>query len=427
MMSREHHAVCILMSNLKKASLTLVVAFTLTAFATQTAQSQALNVLHTFTGGEDGANPFAGLTMDRAGNLYGTTSAGGAGYGTVFQLKRLGSSWILAQLYSFEGGNDGNGPRSRVVFGPDGTLYGTSFNGGGQACGGQGCGTVFKLSPSPAVCTAAECPWNETVLYRFTGGSDGGEPIGNLIFDQAGNIYGTTVIGGLPHGCGNLGCGTVYKLTLADGSWSETVIHEFGQNGDGTFPDGGVVFDQTGNLYGTTFAGGSSNLGTAFQLTYSGSSWEENILYAFEGLRDGDYPVAGVIFDASGNLYGTTTLGGTGLGGTIFKLTPSQGGWTFSALYELGGIAGPFGNLSIDSIGNLFGTTFQDGSYSLGSAFKLTPSDGGWTYNSLHDFTGNNDGELPQSSVVFDANGDFYGTAAYGGANGYGVVVEITP
>ncbi len=410
----------------------LAVALVWIALAIQPAQAQSFKTIYTFTGQKDGANPYAGVTIDKAGNLYGTTTVGGDyGDGTVFKLKPTGSSWILSPLYSFTGNDDGAGPRSRVIVGPDGGLYGTTFHGGGGgggACNTQGCGTVFNLRPPAFACKSALCPWKETVLYQFTGGPDGGEPIGDLVFDKAGNIYGTASVGGLTHGCGGVGCGIVFELERSGGSWTQSVIYTFnGGNDDGSFPNGGVIFDQSGNLYGTTFAGGSSGMGTVFQLVPSGSGWEENTLYNFQGLTDGSQPNAGLIFDASGNLYGSTIFNGIGQGGTLFELRPSDGNWTFSTLYGLVGVAGPFGNLSFDPAGNLNGTTYQDGLSLAGSIFELSPSGGGWTYTSLHDFTGGNDGGLPMSSLVFDSNGNMYGTAAYGGSLSDGVVIEITP
>ncbi len=404
------------------AGLALSITFLLTLAATQTTQAATLKVIYTFTGQNDGATPYAGLTMDRLGNLYGTTSAGGTGYGTVFELKRSGSSWTFSTIYTFAGGSDGAGPRARVVIGPDGALYGATFQGGGAGCGMTGCGTVFRLA-----CNTAVCSWKETVLHRFTGSTDGAEPLGDLVFDRAGNIYGTAALGGLPQGCGGLGCGTVFQLSHSNANWTLSTLHEFGSGSDGTYPNGGVIFDPSGNLYGTTYSGGANNDGAVFQLTPSGSGWTENVLYNFQDLLDGQGPDAGLIFDASGNLYGTTVLGGAGAGGTVFELTPSNGNWQFQVLYSLTGIQGPISNLSEDAAGNLYGTTFQDGAYLLGSGFKLTPSNGSWKYSSLHDFTGGNDGQFPLSNLIFDASGHLYGTSASGGENNLGVVVQITP
>ena len=396
----------------------LAIGLVLTCVATQAVQAQTFNVLYTFTGQGDGANPYAGLTMDAAGNLYGTTYAGGSyGQGTVFELMQSGSSYVIATLYSFQGGSDGAQPRARVVFGPDGALYGTTFTGGGTGCGGHGCGTLFTMrAPN----------WKEIVLYRFTGGTDGGLPLGDLAFDKLGNIFGTTQQGGVPR-CGGLGCGVVYKLSHRSALWSETPIYQFTGLSDGVTPNGGVVFDPSGNLYGTTVSGGANKFGTVFQLTPSGSGWTKTILYNFQNLTDGKLPNSGVVLDSSGNLYGTTVFGGTGLGGTVFQLNPSGGGWTFNLIYGLVGNAGPFGNLSLDAAGNLYDTTYQDGRHLLGSTFMLAPSNGIWTSQSLHDFTGGNDGEYALSNLVFDASGNMYGTTAYGGASGYGVIFEIAP
>lgn len=406
-----------------QAARALSVAFVLTVFATQSAQALTYNVIYNFTGGSDGTSPYAGLTIDRTGVLYGTTLSGASGNGTVFKLAKTGSNWILTTLYTFTGGNDGANPRSKVIIGPDGSLYGETFSGGGSACGGRGCGTIFTVRKS---CPGPICHWTESVLYRFTGGTDGAEPVGDLVFDSSGDLYGTTVQGGKPHGCGGPGCGTVYKLTHSGGSWTQSVLYQFAGGRDGAFPNGGVIFDTSGNIYGTTCCGNSNNAGTVFELTPAGGGWSERILYAFHGHADGDEPVTGLIFDSSGNLYGSTIFGGTG-GGTVFELTPSGGNWIFSVIYSVRGIAGPYGTLMMDTSGNLYGTTFQDGLHLFGSAFKLTRSGGGWTYSSFHDFTDGLDGGYPLSTLVFDSTGNLYGTAALGGSHGAGVIVGITP
>jgi uncharacterized repeat protein (TIGR03803 family) len=352
--------------------LAILIACGLALVTTPIAQAQSFKVIYPFTGGLDGANPFAGLTMDKAGSLYGTTYDGSAGYGTVFKLKHTGSSWVLSPLYSFQGRNDGANPQARVVFGPNGSLYGTTSTGGKNFSG-----TVFKLAVPPSACKTALCPWFETVLYRFTGGDDGANPqYGDLVFDQAGNVYGTTVNGGSNN------VGTVYELTPSGGSWVESVIHAFNFNGnDGNRPFSGVILDKAGNLYGTTSSGGPNGFGTVFQLTPSGSGWTENILYSFQAQADGMAPEGGLILDAAGNLYGTTATGGFGGGGgTVFELTPSGGGWNFSLLHSFPGFVGPLSTLAMDAAGNLYGTTFIDGAYGYGSVFKLTHSGGFWTF-----------------------------------------------
>ncbi len=414
-----------LTAGVANVTLALAIVFGLAVVTSPAAQAQTFQVIHNFTGGADGGNPSAGVTMDKAGNLYGTTFAGGNGYGTVYQMKHRGSGWTFNPLYSFTNGSDGATPSAPVVFGSDGALYSTAEFGGH--------GNVFKLRPSAAACKSALCPWSQTVLYAFQGGTtDGSKPIG-LVFDQAGNLYGTT------SGGGTYGGGTAYQLTPSGSGWTESVLHSFGYNIDGSVPYRSVMtFDSAGNLYGSTYFGGSDDAGTIFQLTPSGSGWIENVIYNFQYGKDGGYPYSGLTFDpASGNLYGTTTDAGTGGGGTIFELSPSGGGWTFSLLYSFTGPAGlscgPDWALVMDGGGNLYGTTQCDGTHNAGNVFKLTNTGGGWTYTSLYDFTGGNDGANPISGVTFDSNGNLYGTTYFGGPYtcyqnyGCGVLWEITP
>jgi len=404
----------------------LAMVFALTVVASQAAQAQTFKVIHNFTGGLDGSFPLAGVTMDRAGNLYGTASSGGNGSGTVYRLKRQGSNWLVQPLYSFKQ-SDGAFPEARVIFGPDGTLYGTTTYGGAANQG-----TVFRLRPPAAVCKTAICPWSETELYGFSGGADGASPgYGDVLFDQAGNIYGTTSAGGLLT-CAPGGCGTVYELTPSGGGWTESVPYSFGTGGgtDGAFPSNGMILDGAGNLYSTTFGGGSlgvGGLGTVFQLTPPGSGWTENILEDFQG--GAGNPSASLIFDQQGNLYGATTTGGSGGGGTVFELTLSGGTWTLNPLYNFTGSSGcgPYGTLAMDATGNLYGTTYCAGPNGAGNVFKLTPPYGQQNYTSLHDFTGGSDGGYPTSNVILDANGNLYGTATQGGSQGSGVLWEITP
>jgi len=435
--------------NLRMRTVALTLAFLLatTLMANPGAQAQTFKVLHAFSGNADGSYPETGLTMDRGGNLYGTALGGGTaschssdygpGCGTIFKLMRSGSGWTLIPLYSFSGSPDGAAPHSRMVFGPDGRLYGTTINGGQGTCDslfGVGCGTVFSLRPPASACKTAICPWTETVLYRFSGGSDGGEPLGDLAFDQEGNLYGTT-LGGGNGGC-PVGCGVVYKLTPSNGGWTESVVYAFTGGDDGTNPWGGVAFDGAGNLYGTTAAGGYVNsgdcyegCGTVFQLTPSGSGWSENTLHIFQG-NDGNFSAAALAFDQQGNLYGDSTSGGTNNGGVVFELSPSNGNWNFSLLQQSlsGGIqAGSWATLTIDSSGNLLGTSRGGGRYGQGYVFRLTESNGVWSFTDVYDFYGGTDGGLPSSSVAFDAVGNLYGTAVVDGAFAQGVIWEITP
>ena len=408
----------------------VAIVFMLTLVTSPAAQAQTFSVIHTFTGGQDGGWPYAGLTIDNSGTLYGTTYRYGAhDAGVVYRLKLKGGNRIFNPIYTFTGGSDGGGPEGRVIVGPNGTLYGTT------AEGGNGYGTVFSLKPSPTACQTALCPWTKTVLYVFKGAPDcgnGGAPtsFGDLTFDQAGNIYGTTYSGGV----NNTGC--VYKLAPSGGgSYTESVIHSFTGGSDGRFPFTGVILDSTGNLYGTTGQGGPSDFGTVYQLVPTGGGYTENILYSFKGGSDGRYAFGGLVFDQSGNLYGSTEDGGPGLAGTAFELTPAgNGNWSYTAIYSFSGnpsYNGPYASFVMDGAGNLYGTTWGSGAKGYGNVFKLTRTiQPPWNYTSLHDFTGY-DGLNPISNVTFDASGNLYGTTS-GGDNGNcdggcGVVWEITP
>jgi len=434
-----------IISRATTAALAMATVFALTFVLTHSAQAQTFKVIHNFSGGGDGGVPTAGVIMDEAGNLYGTTCGslcgyGGGNSGNVFKLTHKNSAWIINPLYTFSGGNDGGSPGATVVFGPDGNLYGTTYYGGGDGCGGSGCGTVFQLKPYPTACKTAICGWQETVLYRFTGGSDGATPgRGDLIFDKAGNLYGTAQGGGNQAGvCSEIGgCGVVFELTPSNGGWTESVLYSFTGGSDGAAPPGGVIFNNIGNLYSTTTFGGNLDCvnswglgcGTVFELTPSGQGWTENVLYTFQNGNDGrGWPYVGLIFDNSGNLYGTTVNGGANGGGSVFKLTPSNGGWTFATSFSFPGgfdTAGPEASLTMDAAGNLYGTTIGGGYSTNGTVFKLTASGGGWTYTDFYDFSGEYDGGSPQSNVILDANGNLYGTAV-DGQNGSGVVWEIT-
>ena len=412
------------------AALAMAIVFGLTVGATPAAHAQTFKVIHTFDV-SDGWYPDAGLTIDHAGNLYGTTAYGGNGTynGTVFKLTHHGSGWVLSELYRFKGGNDGETPEARVVFGPDGKLYGSA--GGG---GSGGAGVVFSLQPPASACKSASCPWTETVLFPFRayGALD---LTGDLSFDAAGNIYGATFYGGNYEYCQEEGCGTIYELTQSGGVWTENILYIFTGGADGEFPTS-VLYGHDGNLYGTAQGDPNNQLkpGLIFQFVPSGGGWTENVLHQFQR-TDGDLPVGGLIFDSAGNLYGSTVAGGYYGNGTVFELSPSGNYWSFSSLYSFaaGGAYypyGPIGPLGMDGAGNLYGTTGTDGAYGYGAVFRLTPSNGGWTYTSLYDFTGGTDGSFPRN-VVMDASGNLYGITTYGGNSacqaGCGVVFEIAP
>ncbi len=400
--------------SLNRALIIMLASLALTAIVSQPALAQTFNVIYSFNIGPIGVFPYAGVTLDTHGNVYGTNNAYGVGYGTVYKLAYRDGVWMASPLYEFQGGNDGAFPASRVVFGPDGSLYGTTSEGGGTGCRSLGCGTVFKLTPPATICRAVQCPWTETVLYRFTGGADGAVPeYGDIIFDSAGAIYGTT--------SGNYACfGSVYKLSKSGGVWTETTLWTFTGGSDGFFPNGGVTFDRSGNLYGTMDTG-------VFELSPSGGGWNETVLHTFQIETEGDGSLAGVIFDNVGNLYGDTFGGGPEEGGALFEMMPGGGSWNFQVLYPFNRGNGTVGTgLIFDNAGNLYGVRGSD-AQDDGEVFKLALVDGSWTYTTIHQFSGGNQGASPYEGVVMDANGNLWGTASAGGAHNYGMVYEITP
>ncbi len=280
--------------------------------------------------------------------------------------------------------------------------------------GAYNAGTVFELTPTST-------GWTEKVLYSFNC-ADGCNPqFERLIFDGAGNLYGTT-----PHG-GAYGNGVVFELTPTSTGWSETVLYSFTGGADGGYSYAGVIFDAAGNLYGTTWVGGAYGGGVVFELTPTSNGWSESVLHSLTGGSD-----AALTFDRGGNLYGITWFEGTYGWGTVFKLGPNRNGiWTESVLYQFKGDkdgAEPRGRLIFDSAGNLYGTTGNAYTSGYGIAFELVPnSNGTWTKHTLHQFTGGKDGANPIGGLTFDPAGNLYGAAPYGGADGYGVVYKLTP
>ncbi len=422
------------LSRILIGTLTLA-AITLSLAAGSSAQSEG--VLHVFTG-SDGNNPYGGLVFDAAGNLYGTTSQGGAhGFGTVFKLSLGKGGRIETVLHSFTGGADGANPTAGLIFDTAGNLYGTTTQGGlAGGCFGAGCGVVFRFSP-------ARGSWHEKVLYTFSGGNDGSNagsatPGGVLTFDGAGNLYGTTFAGG------PVDCGTVFKLSpKKSGKWNETVLYGFDGDRDGcSNPTSGVIFNAAGDLYGTTAFGGSFGWGTVFQLSPNPSGpWSETLLYEFTGLFDGTSPGGSLIFDADGNLFGTTFMGGNldqcgGSGcGVVFELSPTVNPpWQQTLIHTFEGSrdgANPTAGLIFDPAGNLFGTTTLGGDVRVnptlyGAVFELSPmGSGNWNESVLHFFRTRKyaeNGALPFAPLIRDSAGRLYGTTA-GSANGSGAVV----
>jgi len=398
-------------------------------------------LLHSFNG-TSGLQP-AGLSMDPAGNLWGVTAEGGVGCpgsqpgcGTVFELTPISGGWKPKVIYAFKGGTDGALPWGNLAFDGLGNVYGTTVIGGSRTCA---CGTVFELTPQSG-------GYKEAVLYRFAGINDGSGPVGGPVLDAAGNIYGTT------SGGGTSGWGTVFKLSLNGGTWTESILHSFTANPDGAGPSGSMVFDPQGNLYGSTPGGGTGHCsgtpagcGTVFQLSpSSGGGWTESVLYEFQTGNDGGGPIS-VIVSATGTLYGTTTFGGgTGCSqgcGTVFQLSPNgAGGWTETVIRTFSNSAagqGPLAGVVLGSNGSLYGTTISGGLFGWGNAFELTPGSTGWTETILHNFGKGKDGLLPATPLVFDSAGKIYGTTYYGGTDqsgvcngspiGCGTVFQLTP
>lgn len=380
---------------------------TVLLLATSTrAVAQKEKLLYSFgTVRMDGAYPQAGLILDNAGNLHGTTSGGGAyNEGTVFELMRkAGGHWAQRILHSFKGGADGAHPSANLIFDASGNLYGTTYAGGVHASG-----TVFELTPE------ATAGWTEKLLYAFGSYSgDGTSPYAGLTLDSSGNLYGTTNQGGADSS------GTVFELIpKAGGGWTEKVLHSFGRGKDGASPYASLIIDAAGNLYGTAFHGGADGFGTVFELTpKAAGKWAEKVLHSFNG-KDGKYPSASLIFDASGNLYGPTQ-------DTIFELMPKTGGgWTEKVLHN----SGSTGDLIFDGAGKLYGTTYLGGPHDEGTVFELTrEADGKWKYLVVYSFLGGVDGANPFAGLVLDASGNMYGTTYYGGADNQGTVFEFTP
>ena len=343
-------------------------------------------MLHSFGEGTDGIYPAAALIFDAEGNLYGTTNLGGihpcqgAGCGTVFELSpREDGGWTEKVLHSFGRGTDGNYPQAGLIMDAAGNLYGTTLYGGYNPCPwGGGCGTVFELSPRE------DGGWTERVLHNFNYNAysefGGAYPKAGLIFDAAGNLYSTTSGGG-GYICQGSGCGTVFELSPTEGGgWAEKDLRDFCSCGEGTNPVAGLIMDTAGNLYGTVGEGGMGGGGAAFELTLQADgSWSETNVYYFSydhgGGPDGAYPNASLIFDAAGNLYSTTKQGGVHDTGTVFELTPTDGGtWSEKVLHSFGdGTDGfyPLANLILDAGGNLYSTTSAGGIHGDGAVFEI--------------------------------------------------------
>ena len=391
------------------------------------AAADSFRIIHTFVNVAKGARPRAALTSDAAGNLYGTTYTGAPdGNGTVFELSPpvTGKKWKQTVLHRFSTNvKDGIYPDSSVIFDTQGNLYGTTSEGGINDAG-----TVFELV-APAE-TGGK--WKEAMLHRFTGKKDGGTPHGTLVFGTDGALYGAAGYGGTS------GAGLIYRFSPgAEGKWQEEVLYDFTNGADGGYPYCTLIFDSAGNLYGTTLNGGNAGNGVVFELSppVSGETWTETVLHSFDASDDGNEPRMGVIMDAAGNLYGTTESGGSIGYGAVFEVSPpaqGQQSWTENVIYSFdfspNGGSPAYSGLVMDASGNLYGTTQTGGTAKNGVVFELSPQRGGsWTENVLHTFQDSPDGSQPEAGLLLGADGDLYGTTFYGGDSaGSGTVFRIT-
>jgi len=412
-------------------------------------------VVYSFQGGNDGTYPAGGVVFDQTGNLYGATGwDDSTGIGTVFQLTKQNGIWKNNLLYTFHG-SDGSIPTGGVVLDKSGNIYGGTAYGGTGHCillgSDVGCGLVYEISP-PARVGAA---WTETVIYSFQGGKDGYFPQGDLVFDNAGNLYGATQFGGGFGSCDPFYpfCGTIFGLSppkKKGGKWTEKVLYSFKNKKDGADPNGGLVLDKNGALYGTTFCGGDAecqNLqkgdGVVFRLkppAMRGGDWTYKVLYSFKGYPgDGTEPNGGLIFEAQGTLYGTTKGGGSHGGGTAYKLrrvATKNPLWQEKVLHQFGSgndAIYPVGGLVFDPAGNLYGDA-PGGINAKGAVYRLQPplkKAGHWRYAILYNLKDLPDGYTPWSKLTLDSSGNLYSTTISGGngpcQQGCGTVFEVWP
>lgn len=401
-------------------SLALVIATPVSA--------SSYHVIHRFQGGADGINP-GNLVADAAGNLYGTTGYGGSGpcssptsypgCGIIFQLRppaQPAGTWTETVLYSFQGGSDGRYPAPSLVLDHAGNLYGTTTQGGGCTPVASGCGVVFRLSP-PAASVGS---WTYTVLYIFQGGRDGLGPAGLIAGHDGSLVAGYAPSGGV--GCVPVGCGLVFRLHPSTSGWTKSVLYFFRgvpfgqQTGDGSSPNG-LSLDQSGALFGTTSWGGfcqgeAGCYGTAFRLVSSPQGSAYTVLYRFSS--GADTPASSPVFDAAGNLYGTS-------GTSVYQLSPCGNTWTLSILHDINSAADgtfPYGGVTFDSAGHLWGTATGGGLFGDGLVFELTPplaGTGPWDETVIHNFAGATDGIAPDARLLPGAGGRFFGTTLRGG------------
>ena len=368
-------------------------------------------VLYSFQGGSDGEGPNSGLIVDASGALYGTTSGGGSNKaGTVYKLTPSAGSYTESILYTFTGSPDGAGPIGPLVLDPSGSLYGATSGGGSTSCA---CGTVFKLTPTAN-------GYVETILHSF-GGADGRIPDAGLFRDATGALWGTTYYGGKRYK------GVVFKLTPSGSGYVESTVHFFSNACcEGGNPAASLLVDAAGSVFGTAETGGATGTGTAFELQPKKTGVKYTDLYDFSPpFYDGAYPTSPLIMDAQGSLYGTSDE-------AVFKLTRTRKTYTESLLYAFSDSSPQNGlesysGLTADAAGDLYGVTYIGGTSNLGTVYMLTPSGSEYTESVLHSFQSGGDGSHPFCTLAGDGSGALYGTTTGGGAYGYGTVFTITP
>jgi uncharacterized repeat protein (TIGR03803 family) len=401
---------------------TVTILLLVAAMFVNHARASNTQVVYSFGGG-DGAYFDTELVMDKSGNLYGTSVQGGNfNSGNVFQLTPTRMGWMLTVLYNFTGGLDGGQPYKGVTLDSHGDLYGTAVTGGIGGCEG-GCGVVYKLSHSHG-------SWKQSVIYSFTGGSDGSGPGSPVVFDKQGNLFGATPVGGTS------GAGTIYELKQEkDGTWKLALVHSFTGGTDGAGGSAGrLLFDHKGNIYGVATSGGAYGSGTAFQLSsVQQGKWKLKTLYAFKGQPDAGFPYGGLVFDSAANLYGTTYYDGKNDIGAIYELSPVGGKWKETVLHSFAG--GSDGNESLstmvsDAAGNLYGTTIAGGASGCdcGTIFKLAARAKGLRkYSVVYRFKGAPDGAYLYAGMVPDSAGRFYGITLQGGSANIGTIFKFIP
>ncbi|HTC46724.1 MAG TPA: choice-of-anchor tandem repeat GloVer-containing protein [Candidatus Aquilonibacter sp.] len=403
----------------------LSVALAILVLTVSSAAQTNFKVIHTFKGTGDGYGPWGQLLHDSQGNLYGTTINGGAyNYGSVFELTPPAGigPWTESILYSFNGSSaDLQGPQSGLVMDTAGNLYGTTFWGGVKNQG-----TVFELSP-PAISGGI---WSEATLFQFEGRRGNGA--GGLVMSPSGVLYGTTLWGENVY--------ELKPVPGATAQFKNLFIFNDGTNGfEPEYEGGALVADKNGNLYGTTVFGGANGEGEVFELSppaTKGAPWTETVLYSF-GAYSTDAAVCdgGVVFDKVGNLYGATHSGGTYGYGAVFELSPPASTglpWTETLLYSFNQAAGdgvnPYAGVVVDASGNIYGVTYLAGAFGGGTVFEISPSGGGvWTETVLHSFNGKTDGENPYGGLMISNGNHLFGVTSTGGVKGAGTVFEVIP